>query len=211
MCNGSVTSSSDHPLRLECLHLVHPECLAKTLSVLPGSSAPSDYCCPQCKHPVLPEKWPLNSGAGGKIAAFLKQFPWGIKLLPVPKTPVSQPATPLRASMMGSSSNASPDVLLGKTPKTRSRKAGDTEVRLNVGADGEEEDKYSKQEGKRLTSTRVLLLLLVALLLLGVYLVMFASRPGGDEDQVAGAGVGEDAAAPGAGEDAAAADLDDED
>ena len=86
----------------------------KTHAAIAPDSAPSDYCCPQCKHPVLPEKWALNSGAGAKIAAFLKQFPWGIKLLPVPKTPVSQPSTPLRASMLGSSAAVA-----------RSRKAGE--------------------------------------------------------------------------------------
>ena len=139
-CKRDVSSPSERPLRLECLHLHHEDCLGRALSALPSASPASDYCCTVCRHPVAPDKWPLAAGPGARIAAFLRRYPFGAKLLPTAPLAVvaptgSAPSTPLRAAIMGA---ATGDV---KTPKARSRKQGDGgDVRLTV-EDQQDEDK----------------------------------------------------------------------
>lgn len=166
-----MSNSKEAPLRLECLHLVHPACLAKFLNTLPSSAPASNYCCPQCKHPVVPEKWSLTSELGKKIVVFLKKQPWGPALLPAAPT-ATLPATPLRASMLGAAG----------TPKTRSRKAGDAQdVRLTI--DDEDEDKYSKPEARRWSTMRILLaLVLLSFLIWLVFAFVYKSDGGVDAD-----------------------------
>jgi len=173
-----------HPLRLECLHLFHEDCLGKSLAALPAATPANEYCCPSCKHPVVPDKWPLSSGVGTRIALFLRKHPFGAKLLPAPSAPLAAaggatpPATPLRAAMMGASGGATPDVLIAKTPKARSRKPNESgDVRLAVDDDGaeDEEDKYANKDRHFFSPIRIFLLVLLVLLLLGLYLVFFRS------------------------------------
>ncbi len=115
------------------------------------------------------------------------QHPFGTKLLPAPEAAVngsggSQPSTPLRAAMMGAGvagGPVSPDVLIAKTPKARSRKpneGGDVRVTVDDGAE-DDEDKYANKDRRVLSPLRLFLLVLLVLLLLGLYLV-FLRSPG---------------------------------
>ena len=61
----------------------------------------------------------------------------------------------------------------------RSRKAGDQEVRLNVGDDGED-DKYAKTEGRRWSGLRIILILFAIVALMTIY-VMFVQTQNGEE------------------------------
>ena len=127
------------------------------LSALPSSAPAREYSCPVCKHAVVPEKWSLTSGVGTKVAAFLRRFPWGNRLLPAAPTTVpasggnsnngSQPSTPLRAAILGASGGAI------ETPKARSRKqneGGDVRVLVGGGAGGlDDDDDENKYANKR--------------------------------------------------------------
>ena len=83
--------------------------------------------------------------------------------------------------MMGAGGGASPDVLIAKTPKARSRKPNESgEVRLAVDGEAEEdeEDKYANKDRHLLSPIRIFLLVLFVLLLLGLYLLFFRSGGG---------------------------------
>jgi hypothetical protein len=149
-------------------------------------SPAADYCCPQCKHGVVPEKWSVSSGLGLAIAKYLKQFDWGKKLLPTPPPAIPQPSTPLRAAMLG----AANETIIGSTPKTRSRKPGETEVRVVIEGD-EDEDKYAaKSEGRMFTKLRIFIFLMLFIVMAISYSMFFYSKKvGGGSNSVEDASV----------------------
>jgi hypothetical protein len=168
----------------------------KHLSALPSSAAAREYSCPVCKHAVVPEKWPLNSGVGAKIAAFLRRFPFGDRLLPqqqfVAAASASSsssssllPSTPLRAAIMGASSAAATI----ETPKARSRKQNEGgDVRLTVGETNEDEDDKYANKRRWISPVRLFLLVIAVVMIFGCYVLFVRAAPlaGGSDPIVEG-------------------------
>lgn len=77
ICKGEL--KEDNVLRLNCMHMFHPECLDNYAASLPSHTAKAGYLCPTCSTPLFPadESNPLSQ----KIMEYIKNASWAKHLI----------------------------------------------------------------------------------------------------------------------------------